>query len=172
MSDRGKRIDLRSVRPVPLALLLVVAVVVGYVAGFPSGFGPFVAAAGVVVAAGLRMSRSPTVAACAPVPVLAVLVLEVLQAPLGLGIELISGVAGLAFLVWLADDPARPVGGARRGLSTIAVPALALGIAWSSTLFLPAGAVPLGVAGGLLALTLALVAFLVGRPSLFDREEA
>jgi hypothetical protein len=79
---------------------------------------------------------------------------------------------GLAFLVWLADDPARPAGGARRGLATVAVPALAVGIAWSSTLFLPAGAVPLGVAGGLLALTLALVAFLVGRPSLFDREEA
>ena len=98
--------------------------------------------------------------------------LEAVLAPVGLGIELVAGLAGLAFLLWLADEPTPPVGGSVRSLPTLAVPALALGIAWSSALFLPAGAVPLGVAGDLLALTLAAVAFLVGRPALFDREEA
>jgi hypothetical protein len=161
-----------SVRPVSLALLFVAATFLGYLSGFPGGFGPFLAAAAVAVAAGLRVSSSRTVAACAPIPALAALAIEAVPAPVGLGSDLVAGLAGLAFLVWLADDPSRPVGGAVRSLPTVAVPALALGIAWSSALFLPSGAVPLGVAGGLLALALAAVAFLVGRPTVFDREEA
>ena len=59
-----------------------------------------------------------------------------------------------------------------RALPEVAVPALALGIAWSSALFLPSRVVPLGVAGALLALAIVAVAFLVGWPSVLDREEA
>jgi hypothetical protein len=165
-------VGLRSVRPVTLALLLVTATYLGFLSGFPEGFGPVLAAAAVVLATGLRVGTPRTVAAYAPVPVLAALALEAVTAPVGLGTELAAGLAGLAFLFWLADDPSRPVGGARRSLPTVAVPTLAVAIAWSSTLFLPAGAVPLGAAGALLALTLAVVAFLVGRPAIFDREEA
>jgi hypothetical protein len=54
----------------------------------------------------------------------------------------------------------------------VAIPALALGIAWSSALFLPSGVVPLGVAGALLALAIVAVAFLVGWPTVLDRDEA
>lgn len=172
MSGRPARSGTRSVRPASLALLLVAGVGLGFLAGFPGRFGPVVAAAGIALAAGLRASSSRAVVAYAPVPALAVLVLEAAAAPVGLGLELVAGGSALAFLVWLADDPTRPVGGSVRSFPTVAIPALALAIAWSSAFFLPAGAVPLGVAGGLLALTLALVAFLAGRPQLFDREEA
>jgi len=172
MSSPSSPVSLGSLRPATLVLLGVTAVLLGYLSGFPYGFGPFLAVAGVIAGAALRLHPSPRVAAYAPVPVLAVLVVEVLPAPVGLGSELVAGFAGLAFLLWLADDPSRPVGGAVRSLPTVAVPALALGIAWSSALFLRSGAVPLGVAGALLALVLALVAFLVSRPRLFDREEA
>jgi hypothetical protein len=172
MSAPTAGVGLRSVRPVSLALLLVSATYLAFLSGFPDGFGPVLAAVAVAFAAGLRVSSHRNIAVYAPVPALAVLVLEVVPAPVGLGTELVAGLAGLAFLVWLADDPSRPVGGALRSLPTVAVPGLALGIAWSSALFLPAGTVPLGVAGALLALTLAVVAFLVGRPTVFDREEA
>jgi hypothetical protein len=163
---------LRSLRPVSLAVLLVAATFLGFLSGFPDGFGPLVAAVGVVFAAGVRVTAPRRVAAYAPLPALVVVCVEAAQAPVGIGTELLAGLAGLAFLVWVADDPGRPVGGAVRSLPTVAVPALALGIAWSSAFFLPGGAVPLGVVGGLLALTLAAIAFLVARPSVFDREEA
>jgi len=166
------RRELPSVRPVSLAFLLVSAAFLGYLSGFPGGFGLLLALTGVAVALVLRMSPSREVAAYAPVPVLAVLALEAATAPVGFGTELLAGLAGLSFLAWLADDPARPAGGALRALPTLSLPALALGIAWSSALFLPPGAVPLGVAGGLLALTLIAVALLVGSPTVFDREEA
>lgn len=160
------------VRPGSLALLLVTLTYFGYLAGYPYGLGFLVAAGAVVLAAFLRASRSGANAGYAPAPVLAALALEAVVAPVGFGTELFAGFAALAFLVWLADDPSRPTGGPLRSLPTIAVPSLALGIAWVSGIILPAGAVPLGVAGGLLALTLAAVAYLVGSPSLFDREEA
>jgi hypothetical protein len=161
-----------SVRPGSLALLFVSCTFLGYLSGFPDGFGLVLVLAAVVAAAGLRAVPSRALSAYAPVPALAGIALEAASAPVGFGTELVAGLSGLAFLVWLADDPARPAGGAVRALPTLSLPALALGIAWSSALFLPAGAVPLGVAGAVLALALAAVAFLVGRPALFDREEA
>lgn len=159
-------------RPASFTLLFVSALFLGYLSGFPEGLGVAVAVTAVAIAVALQISSSPEVRAYAPVPVLGAFALEAATAPVGFGTELFAGLAGLAFLVWLADDPARPAGGPIRALPTIALPALALGIAWSSALFLPAGVVPLGVAGGLLALTLAAVALLVGRPTVFDREEA
>jgi len=160
------------VRPVSLGVLLVATVVLGFVSGFPDGAGVVLAFSMVVLATGLRVVARRGAYSYAPVPVLSVLVLETATAPVGFGTELLAGLAGLAFLVWLADDPSRPVGGALRGLPEVAAPALALGIAWSSALFLPSGVVPLGVAGALLALALAAIAFLVGWPTVLDREGA
>jgi hypothetical protein len=172
LSATGARGLIRRVRPVSLALLLVVSIYLGYLSGYPYGLGAFVVAGAVVLAAVLRASRSGSDVSYAPAPVLAALAIEAAAAPVGFGTEFIAGVAALAFLIWLADDPTRPRGGPLRDLPTIAVPALALGIAWMSGLLLPAGAVPIGYAGGLLALALAAVAYLVVSPSLFDREEA
>ncbi|HXY12679.1 MAG TPA: hypothetical protein VEJ85_04195, partial [Thermoplasmata archaeon] len=105
-------------------------------------------------------------------PVLVAVVLEAAFAPVGFGTKLLAGLAGVAFLVWLADDPTRPAGGPLRAFPTIAIPSLALGVAWSAALFLPAGTLPIGVAGALLAFAIAAIALLVGRPALFDQEEA
>lgn len=161
-----------AVRPLSLSVFGAAAGVFGYLSGFPAGAGLAVVLVAVGVAEVLRSNASPSVAAFAPVPAVLGLVVVAVGSPAGLGIELFAGLAGLALLLWLADDPFRPVGGDRRSLPALAIPALALGIAWSSALFLPAGAVPLGVAGGLLALALAAVALLLGRPTVFDREEA
>jgi hypothetical protein len=161
----------RSVRPGSLLLLVVSAALLGYLSGFPYGFGLVLVVGAVVAAVALRAGPSRDLAPYAPIPALAALAVEAAAAPVGFGTEIVAGIAGLAFLIWLADDPARPAGAALRAVPSITLPALALGIAWSSALFLPAGAVPLGVAGALLALTLAAVAFLVGSPYLFDREE-
>lgn len=172
MTTPVRRSAIPPVRLMSLSLLFVSAAALGYLSGFPDGLGLLVAIAAVLLAAVLRVSSDHDLAVYAPVPALAGIAVEAAAAPVGFGTELLAGFAGLCFLAWLADDPARPVGGDLRALPTIMLPALALGIAWSSALFLPAGAVPLGVAGGLLALTLAAVAFLVGSPSVFDREEA
>jgi len=161
-----------ELRPLTLGMLFVATGLLGYVSGFPGGIGIVVALGVVAFAAGLRTVSKRGIFAYAPVPVIVVLVLEAATAPAGFGTELLAGLAGLAFLLWLGDDPARPAGGAARSVPVIALPALALGIAWTSELFLPAGTVPFGVAGALLAVVLAAVAFLMGRPSLFDREEA
>ena len=159
-------------RPASFLLLLGIALFLGYLDGLPLGVGIAVAAVAVGIAAGLRADPSPRISGYAPVPAVVGIALEAVVAPVGLGTEIVAGAAGLALLLWLADDPDRPVGGPVRALPAIALPALALGIAWSSALFLPSGALPLGVAGGLLALTIIAVALLAGRPTLFDREEA
>jgi len=172
MSGAVARTERRPVRPVSLALLLAVAIVLGFLSGFPAGLGVFLAVGLVVVGAVLRAVPGHGLAAYAPVPVLGVLLLEASTAPVGFGTELFAGLAGLAFLVWLADDPARPAGGSVRALPALAVPALALALAWSSALFLPTGLLPVGVAGALLALLVAAVALLAGRPTVFDREAA
>jgi hypothetical protein len=161
-----------SFRPVTLVALLVPAVFLGYLSGFPGGAGVILMVAAVAAAAALRVVARPGLTSFAPIPVLLALVVEAVAAPVGFGTEIMAGLAGLAFLVWLADDPARPEGGAVRGLPVVAIPALALGIAWSSALFLPSGVVPLGVAGALLALAIVAVAFLVGWPTVLDRDEA
>ena len=154
-------------------LLLVVSVgLLGYLARFPDATGIFLAVGAVVVGVVLRRPSFGSVRAYASLPVLAAMAIEVVSVPVGLGSELIAGLAGLAFLLWLADDPARPRGSAARALPALAVTTLALGIAWSSALFLPSHAIPLGVAGGLLALAIAVVALLVGHPTVLDREEA
>ncbi len=165
----------RPVRYPPLATNALVGLVggfLGYLTGLPDLAGVGVVLAGVGVAAALRSQRSPRPRAAAPVPLLLALAFAALACPLGLVPELAAGAAGLAFLVWLADDPARFPGGVGRARTTLLVPALALGIAWASSLILPATAAPLGVAAGVLVVALAALAYLFARPSLFDREGA
>ena len=160
------------VRPLSLSVLVLGAAVLGYLSGLPDEVGVVVAVGGVAVSAFLRFGAPGYLTWGTPVPALLGLAIVAVGSPSGLGIDLVAGLVGLAYLVWLADDPERPAGGAARSLPTVAVPGLALAIAWTSALFVPAGSVPLGVAGALLALTLAAVALLVGRPFLFDREGA
>jgi len=154
------------------ALLFLAAGFLGYLANLPGALGVVLATVGVAVAVGLRALRPSGVRAFAPLPALLALAFGALASPLGLVPELAAGGAGLAFLAWLADDPARPAGGIARARSTILVSGLALGIAWSSALLLPSRSASLGVAAGLLVLAVGALAYLVARPELFDREAA
>jgi hypothetical protein len=154
------------------ALVLAVGLFLGYLTALPHGVGVVVAAVGVGLAVGLRALPWPGARAFAPVPLLIAFGFGAVASPLGVVPELVAGAAGLAFLVWLADDPARFPGGVGRARITILVPALALGIAWTSALLLPSGSAPIGVAAGVLVVAVAVLAYLVARPGLFDREEA
>jgi hypothetical protein len=93
-------------------------------------------------------------------------------APLVSITELLAGLGAVAALLWVVDDPDRPPGGLSRGATTIAIPALAVGIAWSGAVLLPNGTFAFGIAAVLLVVILVAIAFLVGRPDVFDQEEA
>ncbi len=153
------------------ALFAVVAGLFGWTTGFPDGAGAFIAVSGVAIAGALRQPTwFPGGRPFAPVPGVLGLAAVASFSPLGLVPELLAGASGVALLVWLADDPARPSGGPARAQLTIGVPALALGIAWASALLLPSDSASLGVAVGLLVFVLAAVAYLVGQPRTFDRD--
>jgi hypothetical protein len=157
-----------------LALLLAVVGLLGYVARGPADLGVAVAVIG-VGAGGLlqRVPRSSSIRSLAPVPVVLSVVTVAAASPLGAVPELLGGVAGLAVLVWLADDLDRPAGGIGRATSTLGISAAGVGIAWASAVLLPSrSSASLGIAAGLLVFVVVAIAYLVGQPSAFDREEA
>ena len=155
-----------------LVLLGAMGALFGWLSGLPSGEGIVVVLAGVAVGGVLQRLRSHAMLrSLAPVPAVLGLALVALDSTLGLLPELLAGLSGVALLVWLADDPDRPVGGILRARLTIAVPGLALGIAWAGALLLPSNSASLGVAVALLVFVIVAVAFLIGQPSTFDREE-
>jgi hypothetical protein len=158
-------------RPVGSSVLLALAGgFLGYLTVHPGFLALGVVWAGVALGIGLRLVPEPRVRPWAPVPVLVALALGAVTSPLGIVPELAAGGSALAFLVWLSDDPTRPAGGVVRGRFTVVLPAFALGIAWASALLLPSRSASLGVAAGLLVFVIVALAFLIGRPELFDRE--
>lgn len=164
------RPPLRRLLGVGSALLVVFGGFLGYLSGVPEGGGLFVVLVPIALGFGLRAVRSGSARWIAPLPVLSGLAAGVFLSPFGIVPELVAGGCGLAFLAWLAEDPSRAPGGLARAGTTIMVPAVALGIAWSSALLLPSGSATLGVAAGLLVSALVAVALLVARPDVFDRE--
>lgn len=154
------------------ALLAAVGGLFGVVTGLPDALGVVAVLAGVVTAGVLqRLRNRPRFRDLAPIPALGALVGVAIVSAWGPLPELIAGGSGVAFLLWLADDLDRPLGGVRRAQLTIGIPALAVGIAWASSLLLPPSSATLGVAAALLVLVAVAVAFLFGAPSVFDREE-
>ena len=150
--------------------LVVLGVLLGYLSALPDDAGFFLVLGLIALGLGLRTLRSTSLRSIAPVPVLAALAVASLASRLGIVPELVAGGAGIAFLAWLADDPAREPGGIGRARTTIAIPGVALGIAWSTALLLPSSSATLGVAAGLLVFALVALALLVARPEAFDRE--
>lgn len=137
--------------------------VLGLLGSLPLAVGPATGVAGVAVATVLRRWRSPIVGSWALLPALGVITLLAASSPAEPASELFAGLSGLAFLLWIADDPERPAGGGRRAVPTIALGALGVGLAWSITLALPGRSPDVGLAGGLLAAALVLLALLVAR---------
>lgn len=163
-------VPLRRLLGVGSVLLGVFGGLLGYLSALPWDLGIVVVLAPIALGIGLRARRSGTPTWTAPLPVLAALAWGVLRSPFGIVPELTAGGCGLAFLVWLAEDPVRESGGFLRAAPTVAFAGIALAIAWASALLLPSGSAGLGVAAALLVFAITAVAFLVTRPELFDRE--
>lgn len=154
--------------------LLLTGVMVGFAA--LGTLPPAEAVAVAVVAAGLgtaaRHVRSREVHPWAPIPPLVGIgVLAVFAVPSGLT-ALYGGVASLALLLWLADDPDRLPGGVARALVRLLVPAVGLGIAWTSAFLLPGDIVPLGAGVALLVAVVILAALLLRSPQGLERDAA
>jgi len=146
-----------------LALLLGATIAFGFVGGLAEFVGPAVGAGGVVASAWLRRRYGLAAPTATLVPAVAALgVLAVSAAPVT-SAELLGGLAALALLLWIADDPSRPAGGGRRAFRAIAACAASLGIAFGLFLALPALPPAVGVAGGLLAFVLLFLAVLLER---------
>ena len=145
------------------ALLGFAMAALGLVGGLPFGFGPSLGVAGVIVTAVLRSRWPERFGTLALAPALVALAILAATSPAVPSAELFSGLTGLAFLLWIADDPARPSGGGRRAVPTIALGALGVGLAWTITLAVPGRSPDVGLAGGLLAAALVLLAILIAR---------
>jgi hypothetical protein len=154
------------------ALLSVVTVGLGLVALLAPPWGLVVAVVALGAGVGLRAAPRPDLRSVAPIPPLAGLGALAVYAPVNALTGLFAGLAGLGYLVWLADDPDRLSGGFVRGLRGLTIPALALAIAWVSSLWLPYVTSSLGIAVALLTLVLVAVALLLRSPARFDRDPA
>ena len=156
----------------PLVAAGLVAIVLARVGRWPPELGLGVALAAVVLAGGLGLITDDRFRRLAPVPLLAGLLALTAEVPTGPGFDLLAGAAGVVVLAWIAEDPARPAGGAVRGAIGWGLPGLAVGLAWVSSFLLPPAAAPIGVAGGLLAAILILLAWLFERPEMVVSEPA
>ena len=153
-------------------LLAAVALLAAYESYLPIALGLALTVVGVAAGVWLRVAPWPAWRAVFLVPPLLALAVLAVYTPAGPVPILVVGAAGVTFVAWILDDPFRPPAGASRGAIVWAIPALGFGIAWASTFLLPSSATSFGVAGGLVAAALLALAFLVGRPELFDPEPA
>jgi len=152
----------RGGRGLTFVVALLAMLLFGLVGGLPDLGGPVVAAVGLVGASYLR--RSPLLGSTyGPVPALLALLAIAVTAPPVPSAALFGGLATLAVLLWLADDPARPAGGGRRATLPLASCGLAVGIAWALVLGVPRLSREVGLAGGLLAAVLLVLAYLLTR---------
>lgn len=145
------------------SVLVLVVGAFGLLGDLPYLVGPLVGIGGVAVSAAWRRYRPTTSVTVAPLPALVALGALAASSPAVPSAELFGGVAALALLLWLADDPSRPAGGGRRAVVALASCALGVGVAWSLALILPRPSGEVGIAGGLLALALLLLAWLLAR---------
>jgi hypothetical protein len=145
-----------------LALLVVAVGLFGVVGGLPYLAGPLLGPAGVLATAAWRR-RASGAGAVALLPALAALGTLAATAPVTASGELFGSLATLAFLLWLADDPARPAGGGRRAIPALAACGVGVAVAWSLTLLLPRPSGKVGVAAALLVASLLALAWFLAR---------
>jgi len=148
-------------------VLGLAAVVLGLVGGLPFALGALIGVVGVGASVAFRTVASRPWRAWTVVPAMLAVSVEVVLAPAVPAAELVAGATGIAFLFWMADDPHGSRGRAERGLIPIAVVAVAVGFSLGIVLALPRFPSEVGIAGGLLALAMVLVAILLAR-SRFD----
>jgi len=143
------------------ALFGATMVFLGLLGGLPVFLGPAVGAVGVGASAYWRTRPAWRQRSVPFVP--AALALAVLSAtsPALPSTVLFAGLASLAMLLWIADDPERPAGGGRRAAPVLGPATLGVGLAWAVTLGLAGRGTNVGLAGGLVVVALVLLAFLL-----------
>ena len=144
-----------------LVLFALTLGVLGLLGGLPFYLGPLVAEVGALTSGFARRRRPSRGAVWTFVPALAALTVLTATATIGAATELFAGLSGLAFLLWVADDPTRPVGGGRRAVATIGPVVLAVGLVWSIGLVYGGRTEQVGLGGALIAAGLVLLGLLV-----------
>jgi hypothetical protein len=162
----------RRVLGAPLVLLGVVLGGFAVVGTLPLVEGLVVGLGSVALGAAARLSPAAWAHPLAPLaPLVGLVVLAAAAIPTGVT-ALYGGIAALALLLWLADDPDRIPGGAGRAVPRLLAPTVGLAIAWSSAFLLPGGVAPLGAGVALLVAVVVLAAMLLRSPRTFDRDAA
>ena len=146
------------------ALFGFAIVLFGLVGGLPLVVGPAVGAGGVIASSLWRRPPRGTDRAIPLLPAIAAIAVLAATSPATSSAELFGGASALAFLVWLADDPARPRGGGRRAGPVVLLVALTVGLSWAITLAVPGRGPQIALAGALLAVAFVLLAILLSRP--------
>ncbi len=150
----------------PWLLLAGTLAVFGLLVGWPLLLGTVVGVAGAAGSAVWRRRWPWSGRSLAAVPALTGLGVLALGAAPGAAADLFAGLASLALLLWLSADPTRPRAGGRRAAPAIIVCAAAFAVAFVVGLGFPLIGSAVGVAGGLLAFVILLLAVL------FDRQVA
>jgi hypothetical protein len=153
-------------------LLAISSIALAAVGPWPLILGGGLALAGATSASLVRASVPRTWRYLGLLPALASLGILAAYSPLGFLPELLGGMAGLALLLWCAEEPDRRPGAMARGVTGLFVPAAAFGIAWMSSLLLPSGLGTIGIAATLLAASATAIVLLLRAPQVFDRDPA
>jgi hypothetical protein len=154
------------------ALLALTAVVLAAVGPLPFVLGGVLAVGGATLASLVRALVPRPYRFLGLVPAVVALGVLAAYSPVGVAPELLAGLAGVALLLWCAEEPDRRPGALPRGISGLFVPAAAFGIAWLSSLLLPSGLGTVGIAAALLGASAAAIVWLLRAPGMFDRDPA
>lgn len=152
-----------------ITFLAGTTVFLGLLSGFPLFFGPVVALVGIGLSVTLYRLRRSVTHEVASAPTVIAIGLLAIAAPVAPSTELFAGLSAIALLFWMADDPWRPASGPRRASRAVMLAALAFALAWGTSLLLPTGRPEIGIAGGLIAFGIVLLALLFGRPEWIGR---
>ena len=142
------------------------AVGLGLAEGTPFATGAWLGAVGVGLSGAWRALGTPRSMGWSVLPAMLTISAEVVLAPYAPSTALLAGVCGVALLFWIANDPGRTFGVLGRRSYPIAVVAVAVGLSMAILFVVPRGPSGVGVAGGLLALAMVLVAILLNRTRL------
>jgi hypothetical protein len=162
-ATRGSLPDRSSPRLLGTLLLALGAIALGSQSTFGAGFGIAFAAGAVALGAYLRYrgGRYRFLGLALPLPALLVTSgwtsISVLT-------ELLAGAAGLLYLLWLAEEALESRESTRNVFRVLALPALALGIAVTSSWLVPISSLLIGGATALLVVLLIGVGWLFEHP--------
>jgi len=172
VSETNRSLPWRNVIGPAYGLLATASATLALVSSLPLFLGLSLTIGAATLASLLRVALPRSVRGLALLPALVGLGAVAVYCPLGTFPELLGGLAGLALLLWCAEDPDRYPGSLGRGLAALFVPGAAFGIAWTSSLLLPAGLGTVGIAAALLAASATAAVLLLRAPGAFDRDPA